>query len=432
MKNSIVLALASIAATTVFTSCGGSKKGTLDSGATYEFIVGKPSNTLKAGDVVEMNYNFKIGDSVLNSSAQAVAATGKPMEFTMPELDTANYFNTSPVPLDGLYKMNQGDSTIFTIAAKVFFEKIQQPSPEWIKETDTFFWEVKLEKVQSADAIAKEFAAKRKKEDNFLKTASGLEYKFTEISKEERLTKFGDIMEFNLVQSIGDSVMFDSKEQQQGKPLSQPISKSTQDFDLMEGLAMMRSGDKAIFRVPISELLAKGMPKQDWMKDTDYLQFDVEVVGVKSAKEIKEEAEKKEKEALANDDKAIQDYLKAANITNFKKTESGLYYVIHQEGTGEPAKKGQEVTVDYTGKLIDGTVFDSNTDPKFNHVEDFTVAIGQGRVIKGWDEGLALFNKGTKATLYIPSALGYGANGAGASIPANAILIFDIVIKDIK
>src|SRR5690606_4278352 len=114
------------------------------------------------------------------------------------------------------------------------------------------------------------------------------------------------------------------------------------------------------------------------------------------------------------------------------KTPSGLYYVIHQEGTGNVANTGQTVSVDYTGKLLDGKVFDSSTDPAFEHVQPIEVQVGRGMVIKGWDEGLLLFKKGTKATLYIPSNLGYGQQGAGDVIPPGAILIFDVEIRDIK
>jgi FKBP-type peptidyl-prolyl cis-trans isomerase FkpA len=432
MKKSILIALAGIAAASLFASCGGSKTGVLDSGATYEFIVGKPGSSLKEGDLIELDYNFKIGDSLLNSSAQVKQMSGQSSEFSLAPLDTSSYFSAAPVPLDGLYKMNQGDSVIFKISSKVFFEKIKTPSPDWIKETDTFVWEVKLTSVKSAEEIAKKYNALRKIETHFLKTENDLEYQFTELGNSNRLTKFGDVVEFNLIQKVGDSLLMDSKVQQNGETIKQVLTQPREDFDLMSGLAMMRAGDKATFRIPIASLMAKGMPKQEWMDENDYIQLLVDVVSVKSQKEIKEEEDKKEKEALSNNDKEIQEYLKAANITNYKKTESGLYYVVHTEGTGATPNKGQEVTVNYTGKLTNGKVFDSNVDPTFNHVEPFKVNVGEGRVIKGWDEGLALFNKGTKATLYIPSSIGYGSRGAGADIPGNAVLIFDIEILDIN
>ena len=78
--------------------------------------------------------------------------------------------------------------------------------------------------------------------------------------------------------------------------------------------------------------------------------------------------------------------------------------------------------VHYTGMLLDGTTFDSSVERGV----PFDFNLGQGQVIKGWDEGIGYFNKGAKGTIYIPSSLGYGPSGAGGVIPPNAVLIFDI------
>lgn len=429
MKKAIYgLVSLSVLATTV--SCGASKTGETKSGATYEFYTGKPGNSLEEGDLLTLDFKFKIGDSVLNSSQQIEQSQGKAFTYSLPALDSATYFD-GPAPIDGLYMLNKGDSAVFRMGSKTFFEKIGQPAPEWIKETDTFFWEMKLVDVVTSKSVAEKNAALRKIDPNFLKTDKNLEYKFIELGKSDRPSKVGDVFELNMIQKIGDSVVMNTLAQQ-GAPISQPLVQAQEEYDVMSGLALMRAGDKAIFRIPLADLFAKGMPKQEWMKEGDYISFEIDVVSVKSAKEIKDEAAAKEKAAASNDDKAIQDYLKAANITNFKKTESGLYYVIHTPGTGDNAKKGQTVSVNYTGKLLDGKVFDSNIDPKFNHVEPFNVPAGAGQVIKGWDEALMLMNKGTKATVYIPSNLGYGSRAMGTDIPANSILIFDMEILDIK
>ena len=101
-------------------------------------------------------------------------------------------------------------------------------------------------------------------------------------------------------------------------------------------------------------------------------------------------------------------------------------YVITNEGTGENASPGDRVTVHYTGMLLDGTTFDSSVE----RADPFSFDLGQGNVIKGWDEGITYFNKGSKGTIYIPSSLGYGPSGAGGVIPPNAVLIFDIELLD--
>ena len=106
-------------------------------------------------------------------------------------------------------------------------------------------------------------------------------------------------------------------------------------------------------------------------------------------------------------------------------TDSGLKYVVVAEGEGETPTAGTSVKVHYTGKLLDGTKFDSSVDR--GSPIDFPV--GQGRVIKGWDEALLTMKKGEKRVLIIPADLGYGPSGRGP-IPPNATMIFDVELID--
>ena len=108
-----------------------------------------------------------------------------------------------------------------------------------------------------------------------------------------------------------------------------------------------------------------------------------------------------------------------------KKTESGLYYLITKKGSGANPPAGSNVSVHYKGYLPNGQVFDSS----FERNEPIQFELGSGRVIKGWDEGIALLNKGAGATLIIPYWLGYGENGYGP-IPPKAILLFDVELVD--
>lgn len=106
-------------------------------------------------------------------------------------------------------------------------------------------------------------------------------------------------------------------------------------------------------------------------------------------------------------------------------TPSGLKYIVIKKGSGVKPKAGQNIKVHYTGKLLDGTVFDSS----IPRGEPFAFAVGTGQVIKGWDEGLLMMSKGEKRVLIIPPPLGYGAGGAGP-IPPNSTLIFEVELID--
>jgi FKBP-type peptidyl-prolyl cis-trans isomerase len=99
---------------------------------------------------------------------------------------------------------------------------------------------------------------------------------------------------------------------------------------------------------------------------------------------------------------------------------------------GTVAKTGDTVAMNYTGRLADGTVFDSNVDPKFGHVTPFVFTLGAGQVIPGWDKGIVGMKVGEKKTLVIPPADGYGVAGMPPTIPANATLTFDVELLAIK
>ena len=134
---------------------------------------------------------------------------------------------------------------------------------------------------------------------------------------------------------------------------------------------------------------------------------------------LEKEAEKKAKEAAEANKKLME----GATIT-----ESGLGYIMVKEGSGVQAEKGKTVSVHYTGKLTDGTKFDSSLDRN----QPIEFVLGEGRVIKGWDEGISYLKVGGKATFIIPSNLAYGERGAGGVIPPNATLIFDVELVDVK
>lgn len=272
-------------------------------------------------------------------------------------------------------------------------------------------------------------AKQTKTPDGFTVLPSGLEYKFTKDVPGGILPQLEDQIEMHFKSRVNDSVLFDTRVMQKD-PVLFPLQKPSFNGDVNEGLAMMTAGDVAVFRTPLDSIVKTGQALLPWMKNSDKMVYEVEVISVKTKEQVKKEFEEKAAAQTNIDDNILQDYFKANKI-NPTKTASGLYYTISKQGKGANAQPGQQVKVNYTGKTTNGEVFDSNTDSAFHHVEPFTFELGRGAVIKGWDEGVALMNKGAKATLYIPSRYAYGPMSPSPKIPANAVLIFDVEVLDI-
>ena len=154
-------------------------------------------------------------------------------------------------------------------------------------------------------------------------------------------------------------------------------------------------------------------------KGVNAKKFDSKAIFDKELEKLEKQAAEKAKKAK----EAIDELKKGAKVTS-----SGLAYKIIKKGTGAKAEAGKTVSVHYTGKLSNGTKFDSSYDRN----QPIEFELGRGRVIKGWDEGISLLNVGSKATFIIPPDLAYGARGAGGVIPPNATLIFDVELVEIK
>jgi FKBP-type peptidyl-prolyl cis-trans isomerase FkpA len=269
-----------------------------------------------------------------------------------------------------------------------------------------------------------------KESDGFTRLASGLEYKIYTHGKGTRKPVNNDHIELNIRLHVGDSTIFDSRKMYGNSPVPLQITAAKFKGDPMEGFMLMVEGDSAVLRLPVDSMKKIGAT-QPWMKDGEKIEYNVVLVSVMSEEEFKKYTAEQEAKQKGIDDKLLQEYF-AKNKIKPSKTASGLYYTVSSEGSGENGKAGQKYSVNYTGKLLNGNKFDSNVDSGFHHTTPFEVEVGKARVIKGWDEGLLLFKKGAKATLYIPSHLAYGSQDRSPQIPANSILIFDVEVLDIQ
>ncbi len=130
---------------------------------------------------------------------------------------------------------------------------------------------------------------------------------------------------------------------------------------------------------------------------------------------------KKAEEQAAEDDRLIQEYI-ADNNLNAIKDDSGLYYVIDQQGSGPSCNSNSDVRVAYTGYYLDGIIFDGS--------DQQGITFNLNGVIEGWRLGIPFFREGGSGKLLIPSALAYGPSGS-SSIPPNTVLVFDIELLEV-
>ena len=273
----------------------------------------------------------------------------------------------------------------------------------------------------------------------YKKTASGLYYQFF-TQNEGELPQIGDLMDVAIKCYVNDSVFPIAATDENTMQLVEPLFAG----DLFEGMAMMHKGDSASFIVNIDSTFIKmfGYPSlpEEYLP-TDVMRFEVRLDDVYPESEfpkhygakMKKEADKRIAKMKADNPEqteaaaqALAEYLEANKVVA-EPTESGLYYVMTQEGNGEKPEVGQMVQVHYTGKLLDGTVFDSSVD----RGEPINIPIGVGQVIPGWDEGIRMMSKGEKGVLYIPYYLAYGDRDTGL-IPPFSNLVFEVELIDFQ
>ena len=281
------------------------------------------------------------------------------------------------------------------------------------------------------------------------KFTDGTEYKIISDGKGAKIMN-GNFIEVEVLKKYKDSVLFNSREimpqfgmydTAQFPPLFKEIFKN------------IRVGDSVYTRNLVDSIYKMGnMPpfaKKGEYETTTYKFTNVfltkeqtdsaynkwlPLAKVRSAKKMTEQIQKDLKTnapQLKADDKILSDYIAAHNLTAVK-APWGTYVVITTPGTGENITDSSVAVVNYTGRTLVDSVFDSNTDPKFGHVQPLNVEIAQvGSIILGWTDGLKQLKKGSKAKLFVPSSLGYGKTGNGDKIKPNENLMFDIEVLDV-
>ncbi len=400
-----------------------------ESGLYYKlFEVSKDTVKARVGDWVSMTMRYAYKDSILFDSK---AAMGNPVRFQLPPSEFKGDI------YEGIQMLHPGDSADFIVNAdSLFIKTFRQPTrPAFIDSNSVIHFYITLLTVDSPISMMKkeEDALKKYIEEKKITiepSPTGLYFLETVVGKGAKIDS-GSWVKANFKVSLIDGKQIFST-LDRGEPMSFEYGKRFDTPGFEEGVGKMLKGGKATLIVP-SKIAFGEMGRGAMVPPYSTVIYDLEVVDVQTkAEHDKQVAEDKKKEQLKvetnkkQEGALMQKYLKEKNI-NAKPTASGLIYVENVKGTGAKAAAGKKVKVHYTGTLLNGTKFDSSRDRN----EPFEFTLGQGQVIKGWDEGIALMNVGGKATLVIPSTIAYGDRDMG-TIPPFSTLVFDVELLDVK
>jgi len=279
----------------------------------------------------------------------------------------------------------------------------------------------------------------------FKKDDGGLLYDI-HVDKDGPKIQVGDFISVNVIaKTDADSVLFNTYEA--GHPIQTLIPKSQYKGDIFSGLEKLAEGDSATIKISADSMVKRGQQKPPGFKGK-YFVYDIKVDKVIAKGKLSDAVFQAQvtdfmkAQALVlkkAEPEAIKKYI-ADNKLNVTQTKDSLYYVITTQGTGPTVAVGDTAVVNYTGRMLNGKVFDTSIkdaavkakmpmDP-YRQWKPIHIPVGAKRVIPGWDEGLQLLNKGAKATFIIPSNLAYGERGVSIIGPYTP-LEFDLEVVDI-
>jgi FKBP-type peptidyl-prolyl cis-trans isomerase len=266
-------------------------------------------------------------------------------------------------------------------------------------------------------------ACGEKKFKGYKQTKTGLYYKITTKNDKGKVPHEGDY----LVMVVSFDADFDSTFTYPAQEVTDVLRASLYGGDIFEAYSLLKEGEEGEFLLKADSFFIRmmgGLPPD--VKPEDLLHFTIKMKEVKDKDVFEQEmaAKQKEYEEMAAQkkeaEKGLLDSYIAEQKISVKPTASGLYYIETLKGKGAKAENGKKVSVHYTGKLLDGTVFDSSEGR-----EPLEFVLGGG-MIPGFTEGLLLMREGGKATLVLPSALAYGERGAGGKITPFTPIVFDV------
>ena len=273
-----------------------------------------------------------------------------------------------------------------------------------------------------------------------LETESGITYQFVNSGTGEVPPDGGFwMMNIAYYNEKGDT-LFSSTNQGGAMPMNYMAEQFRKNASIEECFSLIGEGDSAVFYISADSLYknSSGRPTPPDLVGTK-IKLCIGIEQIFSTEEFSAYSAEMEQLQIEKEKETIKTYIADKGIAA-EVTKEGLYYEITQSGNGVKPQVGQKVKVNYTGYLMDGTVFDTSFEELAKEANIYSAGrpygpiefpLGQGRVIKGWDMGIGLLSEGGKATLVIPSPLGYGNRGSGGVIKPNSTLVFTVELVEI-
>ncbi len=281
--------------------------------------------------------------------------------------------------------------------------------------------------------------------NKYKKTKNGLIYRFININPDGNQPSVGDILVGELLLRLENDTLFTDV----GNPerIFQVAENCMFKGDIQEGLLMMHTGDKAVFKISADSIgifmQENQMPPMYKKGAGQFFYYEINLMDIVTKDELaQEQADFIEEMNQHKDEEPLRlaRYIADHHITT-QPTASGLYIIVNKRGYGSKVTEGKKVRVNYTGRLLDGTLFDTSRESDAKKAgkvqpgrtyEPLVYVVGEQPMIKGWDEGIMGQTAGSDITLIMPSELAYGGRGAGKDILPYSTVVFNLTIESVE
>ncbi len=267
----------------------------------------------------------------------------------------------------------------------------------------------------------------------------GIKYSITSSAPGTRI-KLTDVITFNFTaKTFKDSLLQSSYET--GHPVKIQVVPSRDIVDLMDIFLLLSESDAVVAMIPTDSIFKNNeQSRPPFLPKGSSLTYTIKIEKVQTLDEAIAERDKANEVFKLAEKDSITKYIMKNKLT-VNTTATGLHYFVTQASAKPKPVVGDTLLINYVGRTLDGKLFDSSIESEAKKAgliqpgrpyEPITVVVGAGEVIDGWDEGFLLLNEGSKATLIIPSDLGYGAQGRGEAIKPYSPLLFDVELVKVN